>query len=54
VLYAIGNSGQPHLIAVAQRLVSDADPTVAEAAVWAVGRLSQAQDQRVGSRDESC
>ncbi|MCC5966612.1 MAG: tRNA epoxyqueuosine(34) reductase QueG [Natronohydrobacter sp.] len=40
VLYAIGNSGQPHLSAVAQRLTDDPDPVVAEAAIWAVARLS--------------
>ena len=40
VLYAIGNSGMPELGAVAAGLVGDADPAVADAAVWAVGRLS--------------
>lgn len=40
VLYAIGNSVQPHLSAVAQRLTDDPDPVVAEAAIWAVARLS--------------
>ena len=40
VLYAIGNSGLPELGAVAAGLVGDADPAVADAAVWAVGRLS--------------
>lgn len=39
VLYAIGNSGLPGLHAVAQGLVDDADPAVADAARWAVGRL---------------
>ena len=39
VLYAIGNSGLPGLAAVAAALQSDPDPTVAEAAVWAMGRL---------------
>lgn len=39
VLYAIGNSGEASLIPVAQGLVADADPAVAEAAVWALGRL---------------
>ncbi len=39
VLYAIGNSGMPGLRGVAQRLVADADATVADAAQWAVGRL---------------
>lgn len=41
VLYAIGNSGQPHLSAVAHRLTDDPDPVVAEAAIWAVARLSE-------------
>jgi epoxyqueuosine reductase len=39
VLYAIGNSGMPGLHAVAQGLLNDADPTVADAAAWAIGRL---------------
>ncbi len=39
VLYAIGNSGQPRLRGVAQALCDDADPVVADAARWAVGRL---------------
>ena len=39
VLYAIGNSGLPGLRAVAQRLVADADPAVADAARWAAARL---------------
>lgn len=40
VLYAIGNSGMPALRAVALALVGDADPAVADAASWAVRRLS--------------
>lgn len=36
VLYAIGNSGSARLRAVAQRLVDDPDPVVADAARWAV------------------
>jgi epoxyqueuosine reductase len=40
VLYAIGNSAQPALRPVAEALIRDADPTVAEAASWAVSRLS--------------
>jgi epoxyqueuosine reductase len=40
VLYAIGNSGDPALIDAARLCVSDADPTVADAAQWAVDRLS--------------
>ena len=39
VLYAIGNSGDPALLESARPLISDPDPTVAEAAVWAVSRL---------------
>ena len=39
VLYAIGNSGDVALMPVAQGLVGDADAAVADAAVWAVGRL---------------
>jgi epoxyqueuosine reductase len=41
VLYAIGNSGVPALRAVAAGLREDADPTVAEAASWAVTRLER-------------
>ncbi|MEZ5753251.1 MAG: tRNA epoxyqueuosine(34) reductase QueG [Paracoccaceae bacterium] len=40
VLYAIGNSGMPALRAAAAALADDADPAVAEAARWAVDRLS--------------
>ncbi len=39
VLYAIGNSGDPHLAEAARPLCHDPDPTVAEAAHWALGRL---------------
>ena len=39
VLYAIGNSGDPALRAAAQALVDDPDPSVADAARWAVARL---------------
>ena len=41
VLYAIGNSGMPALRPVAEALRADADPTVAEAASWAVTRLER-------------
>ncbi len=41
VLYAIGNSGDPGLRDVAERLTLDPDPVVADAATWAVGRLNQ-------------
>ncbi len=40
VLYAIGNSGRRDLIAAAQARAHDPDTTVADAARWAVARLS--------------
>lgn len=40
VLYAIGNSNLPALRSVAEGLTQDPDPTVADAARWAVQRLS--------------
>ncbi|WP_323005301.1 tRNA epoxyqueuosine(34) reductase QueG [Pseudorhodobacter sp.] len=40
VLYAIGNSGDPALIATAQQHLSDPDLAVADAAAWAIERLS--------------
>jgi epoxyqueuosine reductase len=40
VLVAIGNSGDTSLRPVAQGLCEDADPTVAECARWAAGRLA--------------
>ena len=40
VLYAIGNSGLPELREVASQLLEDPDPTVADAALWAVQQLS--------------
>ncbi len=39
VLYAIGNSGSVRLRPAAQALCNDPDPTVADAARWAAGRL---------------
>ena len=39
VLYAIGNSGSPALLPVAQTHMTDPDATVADAARWAVARL---------------
>ena len=39
VLYAIGNSGDAGLAGLARGLTGDADPAVADAARWAVGRL---------------
>ncbi|MEM9901933.1 MAG: tRNA epoxyqueuosine(34) reductase QueG [Pseudomonadota bacterium] len=40
VLYAIGNSGEPALRPVAQARLQDGDPTVRDAARWAVDRLN--------------
>jgi epoxyqueuosine reductase len=40
VLYAIGNSGLAHLRPAAQALCDDPDPTVADAARWAVTQLN--------------
>ncbi|MEL6121210.1 MAG: epoxyqueuosine reductase, partial [Pseudomonadota bacterium] len=42
VLYAIGNSRSERLLSAAQNLVNDPDPTVADAARWAVERLQSA------------
>jgi len=39
VLIAIGNSGEPELLSVAQALTGDASPLVAKAARWAAVRL---------------
>jgi len=41
-LYAAGNSGDPSLAVLAQRLRDDPDPVVAEAADWALDRLRAA------------
>ena len=41
VCYAIGNSGDPALIAALSPLLEDADPTVADAARWAMSRLKE-------------
>ena len=40
VAYAIGNSGDPALLPAVRALVDDADAAVADAARWAVARLS--------------
>ncbi len=40
VLYAIGNSGDPSLLTTVERLLRDADPVIADAARWAMMRLS--------------
>ncbi len=41
VLVAIGNSGEPSLRSVAESLVEDPDPVVADCARWAVERLAR-------------
>jgi epoxyqueuosine reductase len=43
VAYAIGNSGEPALAAEAERLLDDASSLVRGAAVWALGRLVDAE-----------
>ncbi|MFZ1468996.1 MAG: tRNA epoxyqueuosine(34) reductase QueG [Paracoccaceae bacterium] len=43
VMYAVGNSGLPALIPVAEARLADEDPVVAEAAVWALGCLHNAR-----------
>lgn len=40
VLYAIGNSGDPLLLAAARALTDDPDPAVSDAATWAIKRLT--------------
>ena len=40
VLYAIGNSGHPELAPVAAKLSADPDPTIQDAATWALTRLT--------------
>jgi len=40
VLIAIGNSGEPTLLPVAERASNDPDPVIAEAAQWAKRRLT--------------
>ena len=44
VLYAIGNSGLPGLARVAAQLVGDPDDAVADAAIWAVGKLQEVEN----------
>ena len=41
VAYAIGNAGDPALLSAVQSLVDDPDPTVSDAAAWAVACLCQ-------------
>jgi epoxyqueuosine reductase len=40
VLYAIGNSENPALVSAAEPHLTDPDSTVADAAAWAISRLS--------------
>ena len=40
VLIAIGNSGEKRMLPIAQKLMNDKSPVVAEAARWAAGELS--------------
>ena len=54
VLYAIGNSGMASLAPAVRALLADEDPAVAEAAAWALGRLSQVQDDGVGPWANPC
>jgi epoxyqueuosine reductase len=44
VLYALGNSGRPALVACAEALLDDPAPVVRGAAVWALGRLLPDED----------
>ncbi|MBM1220635.1 tRNA epoxyqueuosine(34) reductase QueG [Ponticoccus sp. SC2-23] len=48
VLYAIGNSADLALTGAAQRLLDDPDPAVADAATWAVARLSTGSGAGMG------
>ena len=48
VLYAIGNSSDGSLVGDAQRLIDDPDPAVADAARWAVARLSVGDEGEAG------
>ncbi len=40
VLYSIGNSGDPALSTIAAGIIDDPDPTVRDAAIWAIGQLA--------------
>jgi epoxyqueuosine reductase len=40
VLYAIGNSNNPSYVPLVQPLLTDPDPVVAEAAGWALARIT--------------
>jgi epoxyqueuosine reductase len=55
VLYAIGNSGDVSLIPAARARLNDADPTVRDAASWALARLElQAPAIASASRRSGC
>jgi epoxyqueuosine reductase len=51
VLIAIGNSGNPDFIRVAEHLLSDASPLVRAMAVWALAQLMP-QDDFQQARDK--
>jgi epoxyqueuosine reductase len=48
VLYAIGNGGDAGMSGVVAGLTGDADPAVAEAAAWAMGRLGGGDGAQAG------
>jgi len=50
-LYAIGNSGDRAMIALARPLTDDPDPAVADAARWAIGQLTGAPPLLGGAID---
>ena len=49
VLYAIGNSGQPALVPVAEAHLADQDPVVIDAARWALQQLKAAASDPEGT-----
>jgi epoxyqueuosine reductase len=49
-MVAIGNSGEPGLIGVAEAATRDADPLVRGHAVWALSRLAGAESFRAAMR----
>jgi epoxyqueuosine reductase len=49
VLYAVGNSGDPRLTAVAAERLDDASEVVRDAAAWALMRLSSRAGEETGS-----
>ncbi|HUS53412.1 MAG TPA: tRNA epoxyqueuosine(34) reductase QueG [Thermohalobaculum sp.] len=52
VLVAIGNSGEPGLLQVAEQATTDADPLVRSHAVWALSRLASPERFRAVMRDD--